>query len=157
ELRRRAAAWTFERAAEASGVSAEQIEQFALLYADSSPAVIRCGWGLERNRNGGSAIASVLALPAVGGKFAVRGGGYVLSNGGAWKLADEAAVGEPEPATREVNMNHLGEALLTYDKPPIEVLFVYNSNALATNPDQERVRAGLEREDLFTVVFDQVR
>ncbi len=157
ELRRRAAEWTFERAAEVSSVPAEQIEAFAQLYADSSPAVIRCGWGLERNRNGGSAIASVLALPAVGGKFGVRGGGYTLSNGGAWKVDDATAVGEPEPQTREVNMNHLGEALLTYDRPPVDVLFVYNSNALATNPDQERVRAGLEREDLFTVVFDQVR
>ena len=157
ELRRRAAAWTLERAAEASGVPAAEIEELARLYADSSPAALRCGWGLERNRNGGSAVAAVLALPAVGGKFGVRGGGYTLSNSGAWKLASEAAVGEPEPSTRAINMNLLGEALLTCDAPPIDVLFVYNSNALATTPDQERVRAGLEREDLFTVVFEQVR
>ncbi len=36
------------------------------------------------------------------------------------------------------------------------MLFVYNSNAAVTNPDQSRVLRGLEREDLFTVVFDQV-
>jgi len=36
------------------------------------------------------------------------------------------------------------------------VLFVYNSNAAATTPDQARVLKGLERDDLFTVVFDQV-
>ena len=45
---------------------------------------MRCGWGLERNRNGGSAVMAVLALPAVGGKFGVRGGGYVMSNSAAW-------------------------------------------------------------------------
>ncbi len=157
ELRRRAAAWTPERAAAASGVPAADIVGFAALYADASPAVIRCGWGLERNRHGGSAVAAVLALPAVAGKFGVRGGGYTMSNSGAWRFDSAAAVGEPEPPTRAVNMNLLGEALLTYDDPPIDVLFVYNSNALATTPDQERVRAGLEREDLFTVVFDQVR
>ena len=28
-----------------------------------SPALIRCGWGLERNRNGGTAAAAVMALP----------------------------------------------------------------------------------------------
>jgi len=156
ELRRRAAEWTVERAAAASGIAAEDIEAFARLYADEAPAVIRCGWGLERNRNGGSAVAAVLALPAVGGKFGVRGGGYTMSNSGAWKL-DERAIGEPEPATREINMNHLGEVLLTLDSPKVDVLFVYNSNALATTPDQEKVRAGLEREDLFTVVYDQVR
>ena len=54
--------------------------RFARLYADASPAVIRCGWGLERNRNGGSAVAAILALPAVAGKFGVRGGGYTMSN-----------------------------------------------------------------------------
>jgi len=156
ELRRRAEPWTFERAAEASGVPAEEIERFASLYADSSPAVIRAGWGFERNRNGGSAVAAVLALPAVAGKFGVRGGGHVLSNSGAWSVDRREAIGEPEPSTRVVNMNRLGETLERAD-PPVEVLFVYNCNPLATMPDQERVRRGLLREDLFTVVFDQVR
>jgi anaerobic selenocysteine-containing dehydrogenase len=53
-------------------------------------------------------------------------------------------------------MNRLGRILLEEASPPVRVLFVYNANPLATVPDQERVRAGLAREDLFTVVFDQV-
>jgi anaerobic selenocysteine-containing dehydrogenase len=36
------------------------------------------------------------------------------------------------------------------------MLFVYNCNPLATAPDQNRVMQGLQREDLFTVVFEQV-
>ena len=156
ELRARAAPWTFERAAAATGVAAAELARFAELYAESSPAAIRCGWGLERNRNGGSAVAAVLALPAVAGKFGVRGGGYTLSNSGAWRFDDEAAVAAAEAPTRAINMNQLGDVLLTAS-PPVEMLFVYNSNALATTPDQERVRAGLRREDLFTVVYDQVR
>jgi anaerobic selenocysteine-containing dehydrogenase len=36
------------------------------------------------------------------------------------------------------------------------MLFVYNCNPLATMPDQMRVLAGLQREDLFTVVYEQV-
>ncbi|HEV8578554.1 MAG TPA: molybdopterin-dependent oxidoreductase [Thermoanaerobaculia bacterium] len=155
ELRRRAQPWTFERAAEVSGVPAADIERFVHLYADTSPAVIRCGWGLERNRNGGSAIASVLALPAVAGKFGVRGGGYTLSNSGAWALDSAAAVAEAETATRVINMNRLGETLLERADPPVQVLFVYNCNPLATMPNQEKVRRGLAREDLFTVVFEQ--
>src|SRR3954462_6389302 len=93
ELKRRAESWTFARAAEVTGIPAADIESFARLYAESSPAVVRCGWGLERNRNGGSAVAAVLALPAVGGKFGVRGGGYVLSNSGAFAFDRAAAVG----------------------------------------------------------------
>jgi anaerobic selenocysteine-containing dehydrogenase len=53
-------------------------------------------------------------------------------------------------------MNHLGRALTGYDNPPISVLFVYNCNPVATVPDQNRVVKGLERDDLFTVVFEQV-
>lgn len=157
ELARRALPWTFERAAGASGVPAADIEAFTRLYAESSPAVIRTGWGLERNRNGGSAMAAAIALPAVAGKFGVRGGGYTMSNSGVWAGAFDraAAVREAEPETRVVNMNRLGETLLQGD-PPVKVLFVYNCNPLATMPNQEAVRRGLAREDLFTVVFDQV-
>jgi anaerobic selenocysteine-containing dehydrogenase len=156
ELRRRAEGWTFARAAEVTGVPAAEIERFARLYAESSPAVVRCGWGLERNRNGGSAVAAVLALPAVGGKFGVRGGGYVLSNSGAFAFDRQGAVAEPEPSTRVINMNRLGEVLLERRDPPVTVLFSYNCNPLATMPNQEKVRRGLAREDLFTVAFDQV-
>ena len=53
-------------------------------------------------------------------------------------------------------MNKLGRALLEYDDPPIKALFVYNCNPVATMPDQQRVIDGMAREDLFTVVFDQV-
>ena len=56
----------------------------------------------------------------------------------------------PEPQTRIVNMNHLGRALLEYDNPSVDLLFVYNCNPLATMPDQNRVLKGLQRQDLFT-------
>lgn len=156
ELEHRAAGWTFERAAAVAGVTAAELEALAERYADASPAVIRCGWGLERNRNGGSAVASVLALPAVAGKFGVRGGGYTMSNSGAWNLSASVAAAEGLPVTREINMNLLGRTLELTGSERVDLLFVYNCNPLVTMPDQERVRRGLLREDLFTVVFDQV-
>jgi anaerobic selenocysteine-containing dehydrogenase len=154
-LRERAGSWTMERAAEVAGIDAAALRQVATLYADSSPALIRCGWGLERNRNGGNAALAVLALPAVGGKFGVRGGGYAMSNSASWNIT-RPWIGADEPATRVVNMNHLGRALTEYGDPPVDVLFVYNCNPAATVPDQSRVLRGLEREDLFTIVFEQV-
>lgn len=155
ELRRRCAEWDLPRAAEVSGVEAADLETLARLYATTSPAAIRCGWGSERNRNGGSATAAILALPAVGGKFGERGGGYMMSNSGAWPFAPDAVDGEPEAPTRSLNMNRLGRQLLTAE-PAVEFLFVYNANPLMTLPEQEEVRRGLQRQDLFTVVFDQV-
>jgi anaerobic selenocysteine-containing dehydrogenase len=154
-LRERAAEWTVERAADVAGVDAASLAQFAELYASRSPALIRCGWGLERNRNGGNAAMAILALPAVGGKFGTRGGGYALSNSASWGI-DRPWIGSDEPSTRLVNMNHLGRALTEYDDPPVKVLFVYNCNPAVTVPDQRRILRGLEREDLFTVVFEQV-
>ncbi len=155
ELRERAEEWTFETAATLAGIDAAALEQAADMYARSSPALIRCGWGLERNRNGGNAAMAVLALPAVGGKFGVRGGGYSMSNSASWGI-ERPWIGAPEPDTRLVNMNELGRALLEYANPPVNVLFVYNCNPAVTAPDQRRVLRGLAREDLFTVVFDQV-
>ena len=156
-LRARASEWTFERAADVAGVDAADLRRFAELYVSSSPALVRCGWGLERNRNGGGAAAAVLALPAVAGKFGVRGGGFSMSNSATLGIKAAAWMNDvPEPQTRVVNMNHLGRALLEYDNPSIDLLFVYNCNPLATMPDQNRVLKGLERPDLFTVVFDQV-
>ena len=154
-LRERAEPWTFERAAEVAGLEPSAIAQVADLYATSTPALVRCGWGLERNRNGGNAAMAVLALPAIGGKFGVRGGGYSMSNSASWNI-ERPWIGTPEPDTRIVNMNHLGRALTEYDDPAVNVLFVYNCNPAATVPDQRRVLRGLEREDLFTVVFEQV-
>ena len=154
-LRERADEWTFATAADVAGVAAGDIERVADLYARSSPALIRCGWGLERNRNGGSAAMAVLALPAVGGKFGVRAGGYAMSNSASWNI-ERPWIGVNEPDTRIVNMNHLGRALTEYDDPPVKMLFVYNCNPAATVPDQHRVVRGLQRDDLFTVVFEQV-
>lgn len=156
KLRARADEWTIERAAEVAGVDGAVLSGVAELYAQSSPALIRCGWGLERNRNGGSAAMAVLALPTVGGKFGVRAGGYSMSNSASWGI-ERPWIGAPEPETRIVNMNHLGRTLLgEHEGPPVNMLFVYNCNPAATVPDQQRILRGLERDDLFTVVFDQV-
>jgi anaerobic selenocysteine-containing dehydrogenase len=156
QLRERSQEWTLERAANVAGIPAAQIAAFAELYAESKPAVVRCGWGLERNVNGGSAIAAVLALPAVAGKFGIAGGGFTMSQSAAWDVDANAGAAAPPPATRVINMNRLGETLRPEFQPPVQVLFVYNCNPLSTVPEQNKIRAGLLREDLFTVVHEQV-
>ena len=154
QLRERAREWTFERAAAEADVPIDALRRVAEAYASTRPALVRCGYGQERNRNGGSASLAILALPAVGGKFGERGGGYMMSNSASWGITN-TWTGAAEPQTRIVNMNQLGRALLDA-APPIKALFVYNSNPAVTTPDQRRVLRGLERDDLFTVVFEQV-
>jgi anaerobic selenocysteine-containing dehydrogenase len=151
-----AAGWTPERAAEEAGVSASDIRLVTSRYLEASPAVIRCGWGLERNRNGGQAVAAILAIPALAGKFGVRGGGYTMSNSGAVKVRKEAILGNTGWTTRVINMSRLADTLLGPLDPKIRGLFVYNCNPVATVPDQNRVIEGLSQDDLFTVVSEQV-
>jgi anaerobic selenocysteine-containing dehydrogenase len=155
QLRQRAEEWTIEKAADVAGLDPSVLARVARLYAESSPALIRCGWGLERNRNGGNAAMAILSLPAVAGKFGVRGGGYSMSNSASWNI-ERPWIGAPESTTRIINMNQLGRTLLEERQQPVNLLFVYNCNPAATVPDQNRVIAGLKREDLFTIVFDQV-
>jgi anaerobic selenocysteine-containing dehydrogenase len=159
-LLERAAGWPLERAAAVCGVEAEAIAELADRLAGADPALVRCGWGPERNRNGAQAMAAILAIPALLGKFGVRGGGYTLSNSGAVRFDRDAVIGPLAWRTRKLNMSQLGR-LLNDDleprlEPPIKALFVYNANPAATVPDQRQVLRGLAREDLFTVVHEQV-
>ena len=155
-LLEKAAQYDFTTAARIARVNAKDIEKLAILYAESNPAVIRIGWGLERNKNGGQAAAAILALPTLMGKFGVQGGGYTLSNSGAAKVAANKVVDTPVWDTREMNMNLLGKYLLEENSPPVKAMFVYNCNPAVTIPNQNDVLKGMMREDLFTVVFDQV-
>jgi len=156
ELQSRASEWSMERAASIAELDVSLLDQFSRLYAETNPAVIRCGWGLERNRNGGNAALAVLALPAVAGKFQVRGGGFSMSNSGALGLSNSSWISAPEQNTRVINMNQLGRALTDTEDAPIKVLFVYNCNPVVTLPHQNHLLQGLKRADLFVIVFDQV-
>jgi anaerobic selenocysteine-containing dehydrogenase len=155
-LRAEAEPWTIARAADEAGIDADDLATFAEWYAATTPAVIRCGRAPVRGRNGDAASRAILALPAVAGKFGVRGGGYTTTNAPAWGVDAEALIGVPAPETRTIDPLALGRALTDSPDPPVAVLFVYDGNPLTTAPDQNRVRRGLMRDDLFTVVHDQV-
>src|SRR6266498_2125202 len=134
-------------------------EDFLSTHATGAEELRRraSAWTLDAAARTTRVPAAQIELPAVAGKFGVRGGGYTMSNSKAWDLDALAAAGElPAPSTREINMNLLGETLLAGNGSPVDLLFVYNGNPLATSPNQEKVRAGLSREDLFTIVFDPV-
>lgn len=155
-LRAAAEPWFPEAAAAHTGLAAADIRALAKLYHEASPAVIRLGWGLERCRNGASATAAILALPAVCGKFGVRGGGFTASMSRSFVLDAEGAIAAAVPSTRSVNLSQLGRALSADAPVKTEAAFVYNCNPVAVVPDQAAVTAGFARADLFTVVFEQV-
>jgi anaerobic selenocysteine-containing dehydrogenase len=157
ELRARAAEWTPGRVADTTGLGVAEVEWLAHEYATTRPTAIRLNYGLNRHAGGGMAVRTIACLPAVVGDWRHPGGGILLSTSGAFPVA-EAALQRPDlvpPGTRTLNMSQLGR-ILTDPRltPPVKALFVYNSNPAAVAPEQEKVRAGLARDDLFTVVHD---
>jgi anaerobic selenocysteine-containing dehydrogenase len=158
--------WTPERAAGITGLDAHEIVDFAREWAAAKPAMLRIGWGMERNFNGGHAIMSALALPVLMGHFGIQGSGILHSTGSANGLNDSALT-DPRGAgasasghdgvRRVVSQNDLGEVLNTsVDADQISVLIVQGANPAIMNLDQQAVLRGLARNDLFTVVHEQV-
>jgi anaerobic selenocysteine-containing dehydrogenase len=154
------AGWTPERAAAITGVAAETIVALARRYGASPRSFIRVGIGISRHDNGGMTCRTLACLPALTGAYADPHGGALLSSDNAFGL-DFATLRRPDlmpvPPPRLINMIQLGRALTDPAlRPPIRALYVYSSNPAAVCPDQTRVLAGLAREDLFTVVHEQV-
>ena len=166
ELAGRAREYTPERVAAWTGMTAAEIERLAREYATTRPAALRMNYGVQRTENGGTAVRAIAMLPALTGAWKHRGGGGQLSTSGAFQW-DKNAVERPDLAlasplgrlARVVNMSTLGQALTELgskadDGPPVQALFVYNSNPGAVAPNQNAVRRGMERADLFTVVHE---
>ena len=151
-----ASSWPLEKAAAEAGVDEAELRELAARFASASKALLRCGWGLERNKNGGQAVAAVMAIPALLGKFGKRGSGFTLSNSGAGGMDVSEIWDRASWNTRVINMTELSVVLNTPPDPPIHGLFVFNCNPVATVPDQNGIIQGLSRDDLFTVVSEQV-
>ena len=160
-LRERLAHWTPQRAAEMTGIAAEQIEQLAREYATTRPAAIRLNYGVQRSERGAMAVRAIHYLPVLTGSWKEVGGGLQLSTSQAFYV-NKPSLERPDlqqialgREARIVNMAELGHALTALDRPPVKALVVYNSNPASIAPDQNTVLGGLRREDLFTVVLEQ--
>ncbi len=146
--------WPPERTEAVTGVPAEEVVALARAYATTRPAAIRRLIGIEHHREGARMVRTIACLPALTGAWRDRGGGILGPTAwAAYSPLDQDALTGPQPDTRRVNMVRLAHALNDLD-PPIHALVVYNSNPATTAPDSTRVRSGLARQDLFTVVLE---
>ena len=149
-------------AAAITGLSVEAIEEFARLYNTTKRAYIRVGYGFTRSRNGAAAMHAVTCLPAVTGAWAHEGGGAFWSNRSVyhWNKTMIEGLDALDKSTREIDMCLIGAALagdarVLKGGPPVAAMLIQNTNPAVVAPDSARVRQGLGREDLFTVVHEQ--
>ncbi|WP_048159714.1 molybdopterin-dependent oxidoreductase [Thermococcus barophilus] len=128
-----------------TGVEKEQIEEFAFEYAEKR-GVIHIGYGFQRSLAGGEAVRTISLLPAlVGHEF-----GFIYDMKTIDKSYAEGAFLRTKPVKRIPQMK-LAEYI---EMGEIKFLYVYNSNPLASLPNQNRLRKALKESDIFVVVHD---
>lgn len=143
-----------------TGVPEKKIEAFAHDYGMAVAPFIRLGSGLARYANGAMTVRTISCLPAVVGAYEKLGGGMLCSTGGTKAINNKSITHDDwlktSPHTpRIMPMILLGEALTNWQDPPIKCLYVHSSNPAITAPNQNLVRQGLAREDLFLVVHER--
>jgi anaerobic selenocysteine-containing dehydrogenase len=160
-LRDHVASYTPERVATITGLPAGAIVELARRYGRTRASYLRVGIGLSRHENGGMTCRAIACLPALTGAYAHPHGGALLGSSGAFGSGDTVLERRdllPSKPPRTINMIQLGRALTDPDlRPPVMALYVYNSNPAAVCPNSNLVLEGLARDDLFTVVHEQVQ
>jgi anaerobic selenocysteine-containing dehydrogenase len=144
------------RAAALTGLPTESIVELGKRLAETRPTGIRIGIGIQRHGGGGMAVRTITCIPGVTGDWRYPGGGVCYDTRGFFGV-NWAALWRDDlrpRQTRALSMTRLGEGLLEIDEPPVKALFVYASNPVASVPHQTKVRRGLARDDLFTVVVE---
>ena len=145
-----------------TGTPVETIEAFAKLVGDNKRTFFRLGYGFARSRNGAANMHAASCIAAVTGAWQYEGGGAFHNNADIYKL-DKTMIEGLDAHDRSVRMldqSRIG-AILTGDRaalqggPPVDALFIQNTNPVSVAPDQTLVKRGFARDDLFTCVHEQ--
>lgn len=153
---------TPEWAAAITGLSVEQIEEFAKLVGVTKRTYFRLGYGFTRSRNGTANMHAASCIAAVTGAWKHEGGGAFHNNGAIYRLDKSMIEGSDvcDPSVRMLDQCGIG-VILNGDKtalrggPPVTAMLIQNTNPVSVAPEQDLVKRGFARDDLFTCVHEQ--
>jgi anaerobic selenocysteine-containing dehydrogenase len=145
-----------------TGAPVETIEEFAKLIGERKRAFFRLGYGFSRSRNGAANMHAASCIAAVSGAWQLEGGGAFHINADIYKIDKTLVEGLDvwDRSVRMLDQSRVG-AILTGDAealrhgPPVTAMIVQNTNPLSVCPDQNKVKQGFAREDLFVCVHEQ--
>src|SRR3954467_11246863 len=157
-LRSRSPQW----AAAITGCDVATIEEFARLVGDTRRAYFRLGYGFARSRNGAANMHAASCIAAVSGAWQYEGGGAFHNNNAIFHL-DMRLLEAGELLDRNVralDQSRIGAILCGEPDaleggPPVKALLVQSTNPASVAPNQNKVRRGFAREDLFVAVHEQ--
>ena len=162
ELEAHLATRTPEWASAICGVPVAEIEAFARAVGETKRSFFRLGYGFTRSRNGAAQMHAALCIPAVTGAWQYEGGGAFFNNLALWHFNESIIEGHDalDRNTRWLDQSQIGR-ILTGDPValkgggPIKAMLIQNTNPVTVAPEQNLVRQGFAREDLFMVVHEQ--
>ncbi|MEP4766698.1 MAG: molybdopterin oxidoreductase family protein [Roseibium sp.] len=153
---------TPEWASRITGLDVEQIEETARLIGEVKKTYFRLGYGFTRSRNGAVGMHAASSIAAVTGCWQYEGGGAFHNNGAIYQLNKEMieANSLADTSVRALDQSLVGriltgDAAALHGGPPVKAMLIQNTNPMSVAPEQELVRQGFAREDLFTVVHEQ--
>jgi anaerobic selenocysteine-containing dehydrogenase len=162
ELEAHLASRTPEWASAICGVPVFEIEAFARAVGETKRSFFRLGYGFTRSRNGAVQMHAAACIPAVTGAWQYEGGGAFFNNGAIWNFDKTLIEGLDvlDLNTRRLDQSKIGR-ILTGDPvalkggPLVKAMLIQNTNPMTVAPEQDLVRKGFGREDLFVAVHEQ--
>lgn len=147
--------WHSKNVSEVCGIDESVVIELARQIASARPALIRVGVGPQQTVNGDALVRGLSALSLLAGHWQHRGGGlfaFVEPEFDDYRASCPQLVpGKP----RTLDMATLGSILTDPTlMPQVNGLMIWTANPAVSQIDAARVRRGLAREDLFTVVLE---
>ena len=154
--------FTPQWASNITGLSVEQIEEFADIFGKTKRLYTRLGYGFARQRNGATAMHAVVSLSTVCGKWQYKGGGAFYKNADIYNMDKTLIEGLDvvDKNIRVLDQSRIG-SILTGEKDALENggnvygMIIQNTNPLIVAPESSLVRKGFSRKDLFICVHEQ--
>ncbi|KAJ36340.1 dehydrogenase, partial [Agrobacterium tumefaciens] len=149
-------------ASEITGLSVDEIEDFARLVGVTKKTFFRLGYGFARQRNGAVAMHAALSIATVLGSWQYEGGGAFHNNGDIFRLNKAELMGTAyaDPDVRQLDQSQIGRVLTGNAEAlrhggPVTALLIQNTNPVNVAPEQRLVKQGFLRDDLFVAVHEQ--
>ncbi|MBC7115191.1 MAG: molybdopterin-dependent oxidoreductase [Archaeoglobi archaeon] len=133
-----------EEVCKESGVEREMLEEISFEYAEKR-GVIHIGLGFQRTLNGGESVRAISMLPALVG----HPRGFIYSHSIDKSYAEGVHLRRGE--LKKIPQMKIAEAIENGD---VRFLYIYNSNPLASLPNQNRLRKAIAENDVFVVLHD---
>lgn len=144
-----------------TGIPSEDIIRLALIIGNAKPLTIIPGYGLQRHRNGGQTIRSILLLSILTGNIGKPGTGFNYANLQGYIFDDlkEPLSYYPDtendrPFRKTISVTKLGTDIMSARNPEIKAVWVERGNPVLQSPDTNNVVKAFSALS-FKVVVEQ--